>query len=86
MSDSIEFVKIKLKELVSEFSNIEYTYRFDDSDDTHIVYVDYVYNNRKFDERCTDIDLEFMAKYPYELLCFVDDSKLGEMCQVIATR
>lgn len=86
MSDSIEFVKSKLAELVSEFINVEYTYRFDDSDNAHIVYAQPGRNHHKFDKRCVEIDLEFMAKYPYEVLYFVDDSEYLEGCQVMAKR
>lgn len=84
---SRQYVKSKIKELVSEFPTLGYIYRFDASDDSHIVdiYPRSIYRfSSQFNDKCMRIDLEFIAKYPYECLFFVDSSEIGENCPVIS--
>ncbi len=75
---SIEFIKAKLNMLVSLFPTINCAYEFDSFDNTHTVEVspsDF-YNNTSFCKNLTDIDKEFILKFPFEGLFFIDDKDL----------
>lgn len=78
---SIDFIHIKLKELVQLFPTVRARYDYDMLSDTHSVEVvpsNLYYNDDNFNDWQTNVLLKFMSLYGDESLCFIsDDSIVG---------
>ncbi len=83
---STEFIKQKLNELVNIFSTIKCAYEFDNFDNTHIVEVlpsVFYKNSESFYQASETINNEFIEKFPFEGLFFIDDTDLMPISNVM---
>jgi len=83
---SVEFIKQRLNELVNIFPTIKCAYEFDNFDNTHIVEVmpsEFYNNSQSFYQVSETINNEFIDKFPFEGLFFIDDTDLMPISNVI---
>lgn len=83
---SLEFIKQKLDELVNIFPTIKCSYEFDSFDNTHTVEVlpsSFYNNSQNFYQVSEAINSEFIEKFPFEGLFFIDDTDLMPISNAI---
>ena len=76
---SSEYLINKLTNLVNSFPTIKCAYEFDSFDNTHTVEIspsEFYNNNQTFYKLSSEIDKEFISKFPFEGLYFIDSNDL----------
>ena len=83
---SIEFVKSKMNELVNLFPTIKCAYEYESFNNTHTIEIlpsGFYEHSQSFYKISSSIDIEFIDKFPFEGLYFIDDKDLMPIKNII---